>query len=183
MALECAGALLENSAFIPLLPKGRAVEAYVGNYSSDGGPRDAAITIANLPWSLQNPRLTLFGLRALSIRTRTGGLGLVIHYHGAQELLRSYAALAATAFQQGPCYWCHTGRRHDASRAMQTPMSWTLIQLREHDPASVMHLDTSSVQDVDEGRPLRPTAKRKPTRRKSSPRPAGHPLFVGSPAK
>lgn len=183
MALECAGALLQNSAFIPLLPKGRTVEAYVGNYSSDGGPRDAAITIANLPWSLQNPRLTLFGLRALSIRTRAGGLGLVIHYHGAQELLRNYAALAASAFRQGPCHWCHTGRRHDTSRAMQTPMSWTLVQLREHDPESVMHLGTECVKDVDPGRPARPTAKHKPTRRKPSPRLAGHPLFVASPAK
>jgi len=183
VALECAGALLQNSAFIPLLPKGRTVEAYVGNYSSDGGPRDAAITIANLPWSLQNPRLTLFGLRALSIRTRAGGLGLVIHYHGAQELLRNYAALAAAAFRQGPCHWCHTGRRHDTSRAMQTPMSWTLVQLREHDPESVMHLGTECVQDVDPGRPARPTAKHKPTRRKPSPRLAGHPLFVASPAK
>jgi len=182
-ALECAGALISNSAFIPLLPKGTAVEAHVGNYSSAGGPCHATATIANLPWSLQNPRLTLFGLRALSIRTRTGGLGLVIHYHGARELLRSYAALAASAFEQGPCFWCHTGRRHDTSRAMQTPMSWTLVQLREHDPESVMHLDTACVQDVDMGRPPRPPAKRKPTRRKSSPSPAGHPCIVAESAK
>jgi len=180
LALECAGALIDHSAFTPLLPSGTAVEAYVGNYSSAGGPCDATVTLANLPWSLQNPRLTLFGLRALSIRTRTAGLGLVIHYHGAQELLRNYAALAASKFQQGPCFWCHTGRRQDHSRAMQTPMSWTLLQLREHDPERVMHLDTSCVQDVDMGRPLRPTAKRKATRIKPSPSPAGHPQLSAS---